>query len=112
MMSSVFSHVARHMHCLTVLLTTKSTATYDINGNYEGFKCNLVAAKGIDESVKCKVQITATVGGEYLYREVEISADTEAQEITMITEDCSSLTISISGEGAKVLMYDARMTKD
>ena len=95
-----------------VLLTTKSTATYDINGNYEGFKCNLVAAKGIDESVKCKVQITATVGGEYLYREVEISADTEAQEITMITEDCSSLTISISGEGAKVLMYDARMTKD
>ena len=95
-----------------VLLSTKSIATYDINGDYESFKCSFVAAKGIDESVKCKVEITATVGGEYLYREVEISADTEEQEITMITEHCSSLTISISGEGAKVLMCNARLTKD
>ena len=94
-----------------VLLSTKSAATYYIDGEYSSFKCSLVAAKEIDESVKCKVEITATVGGEYLYREVEISAETEAQEITMVTKDCSSLEISISGEGAKVLMYDARLIK-
>lgn len=95
-----------------VLLSADSKVSYDLEGKYENFKCYVAAGKNIDQSVKCKVEVTATVGGEYLYREWEISADTEPQDITMITKDCASLTISISGEGAKVLLYDARLTKN
>ncbi len=95
-----------------ILLGADSKATYDLGGDYESFKCSLVASKDIDPSAKCKVEITATVGGEYLYREWEISSETEEQEVTMITKDCTSLTISISGEGAEVLMFDARLAKE
>jgi len=95
-----------------ILMTTKSTATYYVDDEYNVFKCGLAAEQDIDESVKCKVQIIATIGGEYLYREEEISAETEGQDITMPLENCSSLKISITGEGARVLMYDARLAKE
>ncbi len=95
-----------------ILLNAKSTATYDLKGDYDKFKCSVVAGKNIDSSVKCKVEITASVGGEYLYRECEISAETEAEDISMVVKDCTSLTISVTGEGAEAIMFNARLISE
>ena len=60
------------------------------------------------------MKIAATVGedDEYVYREIEISATTKEQEVTIITEDCTWMSISVTGEGASALMYNARLCRE
>lgn len=94
-----------------IKLTANSYATYDISGDYEYFSCYVAAAKDIDEAVKCRIKVTASVGGETRMRECEISADKEEQELTFNVSDCTELKIEVSGEGASVIMYNANLSK-
>ena len=92
------------------ILKTSSTASYYIDGKYKTFTASFAASKKIDDAVKCKVKITATVGGEYLYKECEISADTKEQDISFKIKDCTSLSFTVIGEGANVIMYNAKLS--
>ena len=94
-----------------IKLSTNSYATYNLGEGYEFFSAYVVAAKDIDEAVKCRIKATASVGGETRYRECEIGADKSAQELKFNISDCSTLEIEISGEGASVIMYNANLEK-
>lgn len=94
-----------------IKLKTSSYAVYDISEGYEFFSCYVAAAKDIDEAVKCRIKVTASVGGETRMRECEISADEEAQELKFNVSDCTELKIEVSGEGASVIMYNAFLEK-
>ncbi len=94
-----------------IKLTADSYATYDISDGYEFFSCYVAAAKDIDEAVKCRIKVTASVGGETRFRECEISADEEAQELKFNVSDCTELKFEVSGEGASVIMYNASLSK-
>lgn len=92
-----------------IKLSTTSTATYNISGDYEFFTAQVVAAKGIDEAVKCRIKVSAFVGGETRYRECEISADKDPQELKFNLSECETLQIAVSGEGADIIMYNANL---
>lgn len=94
-----------------IILNTKSSATYVLPSGYNTFKCMVAASKNIDSAVKCRIRITASVGGEYFYRESEISAAAEAQELSLNISKCTSVTVSVSGEGANIIMYNAQLKK-
>ena len=94
-----------------VELNTKSTAVYSLNGSaFKKFTFKAAAAKSIDTSVRCRVRVTATLGSDYRYRECEISASTESTELSINITGCDSITISVSGEGADVLLYNAQLS--
>ena len=91
-----------------VPLTATSSATYTIPGAYKTFTCKLVAAKGMDASAGARVRVTATVGGEYRYRECVVKSSSEPQTLEINISDCTSVTISVTGEGANLLLYEAK----
>lgn len=93
------------------ILKPTSTASYYIGGDYKTFTASFAASKNIDDAVKCKVKITAADGGDYLYKECEISASTASQDISFNIKDCTSLTFSVSGEGANIIMYNAKLNR-
>lgn len=90
-----------------IKLGSGAYGVYNISDGYEFFTAYVVAAKDIDEAVKCRIKATATVGGETRYRECEISADKEPQELKFNVSECATLEIEVSGEGASVIMYNA-----
>ncbi len=94
-----------------IKLSNASYAIYDISDGYEFFSAYVVAAKDIDEAVECRIKATASVGGETRFRECEISADKEAQELKFNVSGCTELKIEIIGEGASIIMYNANLTK-
>ena len=94
-----------------VELRTQSTATYSLSGSgFKKFSFKAAAAKSIDTSVRCRIRVTATVGSDYRYRECEISASSESSGVSLDVTGCDSLTISVSGEGADILMFDAKLS--
>ncbi len=105
-----------------IKLSAKSSAIYELDKEdsdedsddegYKNFKFSVVAADDIDPSVKCKVKIVARKGGDYIMREADISARHEAQEIVVDIEDFNSIEISVVGEGASIIMYNARLCKN
>lgn len=92
-----------------IVLKGNSTAVYKIS-NYEFFSCYVAAAKEIDDAVKCRIKVTASVGGETRYNECEISSKTEPQELKFNVSECTELKFEIIGEGAKIIMYNANLT--
>lgn len=92
-------------------LTTTSVVTFPVPQGYKNFTCNLAASKSIDAAVKCRLRITATVGGEYMYKECEISASAETQELSINVSESTAVTFSVSGEGADIILYNAFFEK-
>lgn len=98
---------AKEENCIK--LGSGAYAVYNISDGYEFFTTYVVAAKDIDEAVKCRIKVTATVGGETRFRECELSADKEPQELKFNISECETLEIEVSGEGASVIMYNANI---
>lgn len=92
-----------------IKLSVKSKAEYELNGKYETVSLYVAAGKEIDKSVKCKLKITAAVGGEYRYRECEVNASKAAEKISFNISGCTSLSFEVTGEGADIIMYSVRL---
>ncbi len=89
-------------------LGATSKATYAVKGDYKTFTCNLIAAKNMNSSASARVRVTATVGGEYRYRECVVKPTGEAQTLKINITDCTAVEISVSGDGAALLLYGGR----
>ena len=92
-----------------IRLSATSKAEYELSGKYETISLYVAAGKGIDKSVKCKLKITAAVGGEYRYRECEVNASKAAEKISFNISGCTSLSFEVTGEGADIIMYSVRL---
>jgi len=94
-----------------IRLAVNSSAVYNIDGDYKELRLSAAAAKDIDPTAECKVKISAQKAGETFYREIEISAAKEAEDVKMVIEHCNSLSFEVIGEGADALLYNIMLVK-
>lgn len=92
-----------------VVLTENSSATYDVS-DFEELTLYAVAGRDMTGK-KATLKISATLGGEYLLREVKIKPSYDAQYIEFIVEDCEKLSFSVEGAGAEIILYNLELKK-
>lgn len=92
-----------------IVISEKSTASYSVSGTgYKTFSCSATASKKMKANKSCRLKVTAIVGGDYHYKEYEITPENGTTSVSVNVSGCSDVVIEVEGKGAKAILSNLK----